>query len=115
MEVRDQVIHGAKLIRRPDENTCLAATSADLAIRVDGTFERPHGRRTNSPHRAAGPPRGLDRCRGLVWNHVPLLVHDMFCGIIDLDGSESAGADMENDLGAPNATPHECCDKLWSE
>src|SRR2546423_3175794 len=115
MKVRDEMIHGAKAIRGPDEDTRLAAAGGDIAICVDGTLERTDSCRADSPDRTSVLARRCDRRCRLRRYHVSLLVHHMFTGILDFDRLEGPRPDVKNDLGAPNAAPNEGLQKLRSE
>src|SRR5437764_3533487 len=102
MKVGDQVIDGAKVVRRPNEDTSFAALLDECTIGLQRGFKNADRCGSNGPYFLSVLSDGIKRRRCNGRKCVALLVHYVIGWIIGLDRLEGSSADVKDDIGAPH-------------
>lgn len=107
MKIGEEQIDGAKPIARRDKQACFSAKWMNAPRLVGGAFEEAERRCANGHQPPTLGPDGIESRRGFATDLAPLFVHFVVPHLLRLHGEKRAGADMERNEMAYDATSSE--------
>src|SRR3984893_19586743 len=99
MEVRNELVDRADLVRRPNEDAGVGRFLPKEPIVADCALQSTDAGRADRPDLSATGSRVVQNFRRARGERVRLLVHDVIGGVLRLDRLEGAGADLKEKIG----------------
>src|SRR5438270_676400 len=115
MKVGDQMIDGAKVVGRPNEDTSFPALLDEWTSGLHSRFKNAHRGSSDGPDFFSSFSHFIQGCRRGSRERVALLVHDVIGWIFGFDRLESSSADVKDDICAFHSAFSQLGEKLFSE